>query len=162
MAMIPSRFERIQWNTFEENACSPAVDEAARGLRLAAPTRVSAGPDAVLPVAGVYQVGARFLNRFRSMRNEITVVAVDAATHVPRSANLLEEGFDAEPSGFDPADPDLDDIVITGHFNLDLYRWMDGLSRAPGRYHVFATVGDVVSNVVTIEIEIEIDTEAAS
>ena len=152
MAMTPSRFERVRWNTFEENACSPELDEAARGLRLAAPERVTSGPDAVLPVAGVYQVGARFLNRFHSMRNEITVVAVDAATHAPRSTNLLEEGFDAEPSGFDPADPDLDDIVITGYFNLDLFRWIEGLPRAPGRYHVFATVGDVVSNVVTIEV----------
>ena len=83
---------------------------------------------------------------------ESTVVAVDAATHAPCSTNLLEEGFDAAPSGFDPADPDLDNILVTGYFNLDLYHWMDGLPRSPGRYHVFATVGDVVSNVVTIEV----------
>ncbi len=152
MAMTPSRFERVRWNTFEENACSPPMAESARGLALAAPTRVTAGPDAMLPIAGVYQVGARFLNRFHSLRNEITVVAVDAATHAPCSTNLLEEGFDAAPSGFDPADPDLDNILVTGYFNLDLYHWMDGLPRAPARYHVFATVGDIVSNVVTIEV----------
>src|SRR6478609_123811 len=133
MAMTPPRFERVRWNTFEENACSPQMDDAARGLRLAAPSKVTAGPDAVLPVAGVYQVGARFLNRFRSMRNEITVVAVDAATHASRATNLLEPGHDAAPSGFDPADPDLDDIVVTGYFNLDLFHWMDDLPRGPGR-----------------------------
>ena len=152
MAMIPSRFERVRWEMFEENDCSPEMDDAARGLRLAAPSRVTLGPDAPLPIAGVYQVGARFLNRFHAMASEITVVVVDAATHVPRSTNLLREGFEPTPSGFDPTDPDLDNTVVTGHFNLDLFRWIDDLPRAPARYHVFATVGDVVSNVVTIEL----------
>lgn len=152
MAMIPSRFERVRWDTFEENACSPEMDEAARGLRLAAPARVTLGPDAPLPVAGAYQVGARFLNRFHSMKNEITVVVVDAATHAPRSTNLLRQDHEAAPSGFDPADPDLDAIVVTGYFNLDLFRWIDDLPRSPARYHVFATLGDIVSNVVTIEL----------
>ena len=152
MAMTPSRFERVRWDTFEENACSPEMDDAARGLRLAAPTRVTLGPDAPLPVAGAYQVDARFLNRFRSMKNEITVVVVDAVTHAPRSTNLLRKDHDAAPTGFDPADPDLDSIVVTGYFNLDLFNWIDDLPRAKARYHVFATVGDVVSNVVTIEV----------
>jgi len=152
MAMTPSRFERVRWNTFEESACSPPLDEAARGLRLAAPTRVTLAPDGPLPIAGVYQVDARFLNRFRSMKNEITLVAVDASSHLPRAANLLEEGADPVESGFDPQDPDLDSIVVTGFFNLDLFHWIDDLPRRPARYHVFATVGDAVSNVVTIDV----------
>jgi hypothetical protein len=152
MAMIPSRFEQVLWNTFRKNACSPAPAEAERGLFLAAPVRVTLSDQTPLPVAGAYRVGARFLNRFRSMNNEIVVVAVDAATHAPRSTNLLAEGFEAAPSGFDPSYPALDNLVVTGHFNLDLFHWMTDLPRAPARYHVFATVGDVVSNVVTIAV----------
>ena len=152
MTMSPTRFERVRWDSFEENQCSPPLARSFRGLVLAAPSRVSAGPDAVLPVAGTFQVGARFLNRFTSMANEITLVAVDAATHVPRSTNLLRPDCDAVPSGFSPSNPRLDSIVVGGHFNVDLFQWMKDLPRSPARYHVFATVGDVVSNVVTIEV----------
>jgi hypothetical protein len=152
MAMTPPRFERVRWGTFEENACSPGLADDFRGLLLAAPERVTCSEDAILPVAGAYQVDARFLNRFRSMKSEITIVAVDAKTHAPRSANLLKKGFKSRPSGFDPSDPALDSTVVTGWFNLDLLRWIKGLPREPARYHVFATVGDVVSNVVTIDL----------
>lgn len=152
MSMTPSRFEQMAWDTFAPGACSPVLDEGFRGIALAAPTRVSAGEDAVFPVAGAYQVSARFLNRFKSMSNEITLVAIDAATHAPRSTNLLAQGLDALPSGFSPSNPRLDKIVVGGHFNVDLFRWIPDLPRGPARYHVFATVGDVTSNVVTIEV----------
>ena len=152
MPMTPSRFERVRWDSFEESACSPPLPRDFRGLALAAPARVSAGPDAVLPVAGAFQVGARFVNRFRSMANEITLIAVNTATHAPASANLLRPDCEALPSGFSPSNPHLDRVVVCGHFNLDLFQWMKALPRDPARYHVFATVGDVVSNVVTIEV----------
>jgi hypothetical protein len=152
MSMTPARFERIPLDSFAVSECSPPLDEGFRGLVLAAPSRVSAGDEAILPVAGAYQVSARFLNRFKSMSNEITLVAIDAATHAPHSANLLEEGLEALPSGFSPSNPRLDKIVVGGHFNVDLFQWMKALPRDPARYHVFATVGDVVSNVVTIEV----------
>lgn len=152
MAMNPPRFERVGWDTFEQNECSPPLPASFRGLLLAAPARISAGPRAVLPVAGAYQVSGRFLNRFTSMVNEITLVAVDTATHAPRSTNLLRPDHQAMPSGFSPSNPRLDRIVVSGHFNVDLFQWMTALPRDPARYHVFATVGDVVSNVVTIEV----------
>ncbi|MEP7125769.1 MAG: hypothetical protein ABJE95_32865 [Byssovorax sp.] len=150
--MIPSRFERVRWDVFEQNECSPPLPPAFRGILLAAPARVIAEGRAVLPVAGAYQVSGRFLNRFTSMVNEITLVAVDAATHVPRSANLLRPDQKATPTGFRPSNPRLDQIVVGGWFNLDLYCWIKDLPRDPARYHVFATVGDVVSNVVTVEV----------
>ncbi len=152
MSMTPARFERIAGDSFEASECSPPLEEGFRGLVLAAPSRVSAGDDAVLPVAGAYQVCARFLNRFKSMSNEITLVAIDAVTHAPRSTNLLKEGLEALPSGFRASNPRLDSIVVSGHFNVDLFRWISDLPRGPARYHVFATVGDAVSNVVTIEV----------
>ena len=152
MGMIPARFERVSWDSLEVCECSPPLAENFRGLALAAPSRVSSGQEAILPLAGAYQVGARFLNRFKSMANEITLVAVNAATHAPCSANLLREGYEARPSGFSPSNPRLDRIVVAGYFNVDLFQWMKGLPRDPARYHVFATVGDVVSNVVTIEV----------
>ena len=54
MAMTPPRFERVRWNTSEENACSPQMADAARGLRLAAPSKVTAGPDAVQPLCATH------------------------------------------------------------------------------------------------------------
>lgn len=150
--MTPFRFERVAWNTFEESAVSPAPAGDFRGLQLAAPTRVTLDDDTPLPVAGTYQVGPRFFNRFQSMDSEIVLVAVDAVTHTPFSTNLLQPDFQAVPSGFDLSDPGIDKVLLTGWFNLDLFRWMADLPRAPARYHVFATVGDVVSNVVTIEV----------
>jgi hypothetical protein len=152
MAMSPGRFERVRWDSFEKNECSPPLPGSFRGLVLAAPVLVSAGEDAVLPIAGAYQFGARFLSRFRSMTSEITLVAVDAATHVPRSANLLRDGYEAEPSGFSLSNPHLDRVVVSGHFNVDLFQRIKDLPRSPARYHVFATIGDVVSSAVTIEV----------
>lgn len=152
MAMTPSRFERVPCGTSRENACSPAMADDFRGLLLAAPERVTCSNDAVLPVAGAYQFDARFVGRFRSMRSEITLVAIDTKTHAARSANLLKRGYKARPSGLDPSDPDLDSTVVTGWFNLDLLLWIKGFPREPARYHVFATVGDVVSNVVTVAV----------
>lgn len=152
MAMSPARFERVTWNTFDENAVSPAMADDFRGLKLEAPTRVTLGADTPLPIAGAYQVSPRFVNRFQSMDSEIVVVAVDATTHAPFSTNLLEEDAEPTPTAFDLSEPGIDSTMLTGYFNLDLFTWMKELPRRPARYHVFATVGDVVSNVVTIEV----------
>jgi hypothetical protein len=152
MPLIPSLFERVPGDRFEPSAGSPDVAEDFRGISLAAPTRVILADGVMLPVCGTYQVSGRFFNRFRSFVNQIVVVAVDAEAHAPRAINLLREGFEPVASGFDPSSPDFDQIVVTGWFNVDLFTWMSGFPRGPGRHHVFATVGDVVSNVVTVEI----------
>jgi hypothetical protein len=86
------------------------------------------------------------------MASEIVVVAVDAEAHRPFSCNLAPQGLGGEPSRYDERAPDFDSVVMCGWFNLDLFAWMAGLSRRAARYHVFATIGDVTSNVVTVEL----------
>lgn len=152
MPLIPSLFERVPGDKFEPSAGSPDVAEDFRGVTLAAPTRVILADGVTFPVCGTYRVSGRFFNRFSSFVNEIVVVAVDTSTHAPRVMNLLQQGFDPVKTGFDPSAPDFEQIVVTGWFNVDLFTWMPSLPRGPGRYTVFATVGDVVSNVVTVEI----------
>jgi hypothetical protein len=153
MVMIPDVFERIKLNTFAESACSPAVAQDFRGLHVGSPSKIFLADGTPFPIAGTYQVGAAFFNRFRSLRSEIVVVAVDARAHVPHACNLRRPGATPEPAvPFDTSDPGFDGIVVTGWFNLDLFRWMPDLPRGPGRYHVFSTVGDVVSNTVTVEL----------
>lgn len=145
-------FRRIRLDSFEPSACSPSFDDEARGLRVAAPRAVRLGPDAAFPLCGTYRVGGRFLNRFESMANELVVVAVDARAHRPYATNLLTPGSTPMPSGLDESAPGFEAAVLTGWFNLDLFRWMEDLPRQPGRYHVFATVGELASNVVTVEL----------
>jgi hypothetical protein len=153
MPTTPAAFAKIELNTFDESACSPEVDEGLRGIRLAAPAQISLTEGAPLPLCGTYQVGARFFNRFQCMENEIVVVAVDAERHTPYATNLLQPDFDPVPApGFDEQDPGFDEIVLAGWFNLDLFHWLEDLPRRPARYHVFATVGDIASNVVTVEL----------
>jgi hypothetical protein len=150
--MNPARFERVAWDTFEENACTPALPPGFRGIVLDGPRTVTLADDAPLPVAGVYRVTARFMSRFESMDAEIVVVATDARTHEARSTQLIHPEADAVPAAFDPNDPDLDTTIYTGWFNLDLFHWLTDLPRRAARYHVFATVGDVTSNVITVEL----------
>jgi len=142
----------VPLDTFEPCACSPEVDPSSRGIRLAAPATMPVGEGSTFPVFGTYRVGARFLNRFHAMENEIVVVAIDAASHAPRAANLLRAGHEAVPARYEGSDRHLDRAVITGWFNLDLFTWLEGLPRGPARYRVFASVGDIVSNVVTVEL----------
>lgn len=151
--ILPSTFQSIELDTFERSACSPELDDGFRGIRIAGPRSVTGNSDARLPLCGTYRVGARFLNQFYSMANEIVVVAVDAVTHVPRATNLLQEGYVASPSRFDETDRNFDTVALTGWFNLDLFGWMKDLPRSAARYHIFATIGDVTSNVVTTEIK---------
>lgn len=150
--MTPAAFARVPLGTFEEHALSPEVPADFRGIRIAAPVEVVLDRGERLPLCGTWQVDARFFNRFRSMDNEIVVVAVDAARHAPYAANLLEPDFTPAPAHFDESEPGWEETVLTGWFNLDLFEWLEGLPRRPGRYHVFATVGDAASNVVTVEI----------
>ena len=150
--MIPAAFERLQLSTFAESACSPAVEPSFRGLRLAAPSRIFLAADTPFPVVGTHQVGASFLNRFHCMASEIVVVAVDTAAHRPFACNLAPQGLGSDRSSYDASAPDFDFVVMCGWFNLDLFAWMTDLPRRSARYHVFATVGDVTSNVVTVEL----------
>jgi len=153
VAFDPSMFERLPLPSYSENPCSPRVERAFRGLCLAAPKKVALARKPRLPIAGTYRVDGPFLNRFWAMASEITVVAVHATGHVPRAATLCGRDDSPLPTHLDERSPGFETTVLTGWFNLDLFEWIDGIPREPGRVYVFATVGDVVSSTVTVELE---------
>jgi hypothetical protein len=105
------------------------------------------------PLCGTYRVTALFASRFQSMANEIVVVAVDAVTHQPYAANLLEDEAEPIPATFTEPDDKLAKIAMTSWFNLDLLELMKAMPRRPARYHVFAMLGEYTSNVVTVELD---------
>lgn len=145
-------FAGLHLDSFDRSACSPEAEGDFRGLCIAAPASIALDPTARFPLCGTYRVSAAFLNRFESMANEIVVVAVDARRHVPYATHLLPEGFEPAPSHIDERQKGFDRVVLTGWFNIDLYRWLPGLPRGAARYHVFATIAELVSNVVDVEI----------
>jgi hypothetical protein len=149
--MEPRDFEAIETGLFEPSALSPVVPDDAETLAIAGPRRISLEIDGRLPICGTYRVGAPRFNLSRSFLDEIVLVAVDASTHEPRSGNLRSGDMDSEPGGFDERDPGFAETLIRGWFNVDLFAIVD-LPRRPGRYHVFATVGDLKSAVIVVEV----------
>jgi hypothetical protein len=127
---------RLTGNLSGGNACSPA-DEAARGSAQAALTRVSAGPDAVLPVAGSIRWAPG--SQPPACAIEITAVAADAAGR-SRRAVTSKRAISNSSLGRSRRSRTDD---ITGPLQLDLYRWMPDLlgSMRPAAI-MFATVGD--------------------
>lgn len=152
MPPTPADFARATARTFEMASCSPAIADDVRGLVIDGPAVIPLDDPPVLPVSGTYRVGAPFFNRFTSMQSEIVIVAVDAATHAPRSTNLLRPGFRPVPAAFDESEEGWEEAVIAGWFNVDLFAWIPDLPRRPGRFHVFAVLGDLTSNALTLEL----------
>lgn len=150
-AMDPVEFERIATGKFEPSDLSPEVPDDGESLAIVAPRRVSLDADGKLPVCGTYRVGAPRFNRSRSFLDEITLVAVDADTHEPRSGNLRTRDFDSAPAAFDPNDPDFAEMSARGWFNVDLFD-VAGLPRRAARYHVYALVGDLKSSAILVEV----------
>jgi hypothetical protein len=165
MATDPTTFNGIKLNTRENSACSPQVDTGFRGLVITAPETVDLSapwheavggnrPRPVLPVCGTLQFTAATGARFLSITDQILLVAVDARTHVPFVSNLVQK--DVAPGiGPRPTPAQLDEWrnrVETAFFNANAFYYLDDLPVAPARYHVFAMVGDLVSNLRTVEV----------
>jgi hypothetical protein len=141
------------------------VDEGFRGLVITTPDSIDlAGPwdeavginkpRPVLPVCGTIQFTAATEAKFRSIMNEILLVAVDARTHVSYVSNLLDKGFTPALSRR-PTPEELEqwkNRVHTSWLNANAFYYLENLPAAPARYHIFAVVGDIVSNVRTVEV----------
>jgi len=153
MKTDPASFESIEINTFGESSCSPEMQEKQRGILITAPEKVEFSTEAVLPVCGTYQVSGKFLNEFYSMPNEITLIAIDMETHQSYSGNLLEKGFTpAEGSKFEGSDEELNEIGLASWFNIDLYRYLGDLPSRKTTFSIYATIGEVQSNVVQVKM----------
>jgi len=152
--MAPSKdFENVAFNTFEKSDCSPELDDDFRGMVIAVPETIVMKGDYAFPVCGSYQVASEFYGQFESFSNQLVVVAVDASTHTPYSATLLDPEF--EPGVYEDDEFDEDDVLpsqLTGWFNVNLFDYLDGLPRKTGTFHVYAMVGDLKSNVCNVEV----------
>lgn len=165
MPIDPGTFAGIKLNTREESSCTPAVDQAFRGLVIATPDTVdlsspwqeAIGSDRsrpVLPVCGTIQFTADTSARFLSITDQILLVAVDGRSHVPFVSNLVQTGVTPDLSPRPTAEQlaAWKNRVETAFFNANAFYYLEDLPAAPARYHVFAMVGDMVSNVRTVEV----------
>jgi len=148
-----SEFENVAFGSFDEvESCSPEVDDDFRGLVIAAPKNLPIQEEMIFPLCGTYQVDEIMFIRFGSFENEIVAVVTDLATNQPYQSSFLDDRF--QPDVLENFEPDegVENVVITGWYNADLYTLMPALPKHPGRYQVFVTIGEMKSNVVDIEI----------
>ena len=139
-------------NLSDESSCSPEVADEFRGLVIAVPEKVTLEEDSIFLVCGTYQVDESVFVQFRSFENEIVIHVTDLTSHVPYSSSMMDENF--EPEYLDDFEPDegVEDVVYTGWFSADLFDYFPDLPRRPGLFSIYATIGDMISNVIKIEI----------
>ncbi len=151
----PNEFENVELDTFEESPCSPILDEEFSGIEINAPIQIVMADDYSFPVCGSYQFSEEFFYKFKSIENEMVIVVVDLNTQRSYSSNLLEKDF--KPAIFDDEDDledeeEFEDVKITSWFNVNLFSYIEELPRNATTFTVYATIGDIKSNVVTVKV----------
>jgi hypothetical protein len=157
MKTIPPLFETIQLGRMEESACTPPLGGwDYRGIKLNAPTKNIIREEFVLPLCGSWQFSDKFINKFKNIHTEIVIVVTDMKTFKSYSGNLRTPGFEyKENRKAVGTDEELEENTAASWFNIDIYDYVRDLPQKPGKYLIYALVGDVKSNVVEVEIEIE-------
>lgn len=153
---IPSSFETIPWNQFKESSCTPKIDmlNDERGFLIAAPTKVITYGDYHLPLCGRYVFSKKFLNQFKHINSEMTVVVVDTKTHRSYSSNLRSKTAEMFPerSKAIGTDKELEELTGGSWFNIDVYYFIENLPKHPAKYLIYVMLGDQKSNVVEVEV----------
>jgi hypothetical protein len=149
---VPPDFAGIALNNCLSGPCSPDLADEAVGLVIRGPQAVFLQEEMVLPVCGSYRFPAPFWNRFRSLRYEMALVAVDAATHRPLITNLRYRDFEPTSQRMDETEDGFAETLIGGWFNADLCFYIEGFPRRPATYHIFALIGPERSNVIAVEV----------
>lgn len=157
MKTIPPLFETIQLDRTGKSACSPELGGwDYRGIKLNAPTKVIISDEFVLPLCGGWQFSDKFLNKYKNIHTEVVLVVTDIRTFKPYSGNLRKPGFEyKENRKAVGTDQELEENTVTHWFDIDVYDYVQNLPQKPGKYLIYALVGDVKSNVVEVELEIE-------
>lgn len=120
------------------------------------PSGITTGPLRLM-VAGLARVKYDTLNMKGDVGGEVLVVAVNEKTAQAYSGKMPKP--DSEPIfGFDPpqiATTEADrNALLSSHFNLDLIHDL-GLPIEDAVYTVYATLGDLKSNVLTIKTKVK-------
>lgn len=157
MRTIPPLFETIQLDRMAESACTPPLGGwDYRGIKLNAPTKVIISEEFVLPLCGAWKFSEKFVNKFKDIDNEIVIVVTDMKTFKSYSSNLRKPGWQYPEIGKSiGTNEELETNTTGGWFNIDVYDYIQNLPQKPAKYLIYALVGDVKSNVVEVEIEIE-------
>lgn len=108
-----------------------------------------------LMVAGLVRIQYKTLGLKGDAGESVLLVAVNQKTAVSYSGKMPEPDLETEPD-FDMGIPELPvsdadkNALLTSHFNFDLVHDLN-IPIANATYTVYATLGDLKSNVVTIE-----------
>ena len=156
MKTIPPLFETVQLGPFEETACSPELGGwDYRGIKLNAPTKVIVNEEYILPLCGSWVFSKKFLNNFNNIDSAIVIVVTDMRTFKSYSSSLQRPGLQYPKTGKAVGtDEELETNTTTSWFNIDLYDYIANLPQKPGKFQIYALVGEVKSNVVEVEIEV--------
>lgn len=168
MRTIPPVFGQVfekegRWGISIDTArpCLPAemqdfpLDDRKRGLFIAAPAKVVTNGKYVLPLCGGYHLSKKFLNQFRNVYKELTIVVVDAKSHRSFSTNLIDKSLDAEypdQSISSGTERELEELTVGGYIAINLYHYIPELPKKPAKYLIYALLGDQKSNVVEVEV----------
>lgn len=153
MKTVPPVFETIVGH-IGETPCTPELGGwDYRGIKLNAPTKVIVIEEFLLPLCGVWQFSDKFLNRFRDYYSMVVIVATDMKTFKSYSGSLSKPG-QIERRKMVGTDEELENNTSSVSFNIDLYNYIPSLPQKPGKYQIYALVGEVKSNVVEVEIEV--------
>lgn len=152
MTVFPAELGRLPLDSLVRSPHSPDVPAGVEAIALRGAERVVPRGEPVFPIAGAYQVSGPRFNRFPCLPDEIVIVAVREGSPHPLATNLARPAFVSPPGHLDPLAPGFETMLVGGWFNLNLYTWLPQLGVAPGRVHVYATLGELVSNTVTVEI----------
>jgi hypothetical protein len=168
-------FQKVAYPGYGECACSPAVTQEFRGLRIRVPRKVklpASGPAPLdpkvpwLPVCGVVRLPAEEVEKLGVHPIKgLVLVFVDRATGKPVSFNLQPDKPEAPPARELPPDMvSFDDLpeeqidrslVYSRHFAIDAMMFCPEFPRGSSRYRVHALLGKHKSNVVEVEVEAE-------
>ncbi|MFK5856888.1 MAG: hypothetical protein QM503_12225 [Bacteroidota bacterium] len=156
MKTIPKEFESILLGELSESDCSPKIDSwGFRGIKLNAPKKVIVNSEFILPLCGSTQFSEKFINEFKRIDDEIVIVVVNTLTNQSYSGNLSEPSYESEENIKSiGTDEELELNTVNGWFNIDVYDYVRSLTQLEGTYLIYALIGDLKSNVVSVEIEI--------
>jgi hypothetical protein len=112
-----------------------------------------------LMVAGIINAPYQFLGLNGDFSDDIVVVAVNQKTAIAYSGKMPRADFLPVPADMLnlPKRPMSDadkEALISDHFNFDLVHDLD-IPIADATYHIYATLGEYKSNVVTIKTSVE-------
>ena len=151
---IPSSFELIQLDRWEKSECTPKMDIfKERGIVLNSPEKVLISEEFILPLCGIWTFSEKFINEHPTIDTDTTLVVTDKSNFKSYSANLARPDFEYEPrSKSTGTEEELNFNAEQSYFNINVYDYVVKLPKKRGVFSIYATIGDVKSNVVEIEI----------